>query len=116
MRLPGASLTATLLAISAAIGVTGQQPAPTGVYTLEQAEAGRIVYDANCAGCHGPNLEGSSDAAALTGINFGYFWGPRPIGELFDHISRRCRPSILGASALGASALGASALGASANK
>jgi alcohol dehydrogenase (cytochrome c) len=75
-----------LVAIPVALTTFAQQAQPTGFYTAAQAEAGRIAYDANCAGCHGLDLEGSTDAVPLTGINFEYIWGPKPIDELFQRI------------------------------
>jgi mono/diheme cytochrome c family protein len=47
-------ITVTATAIYAIVSLTAQQPAQGGAYTPEQAEAGRIAYEANCSGCHGP--------------------------------------------------------------
>ena len=63
-----------------------------GAYTQAQAEAGRTAYDVNCAGCHGPDLQGGSDAPALTGINFNNAWGSRPVNQLFTHIMQTMPP------------------------
>ena len=75
-----ASLAAVLVAIVIAIPAA-QQP-QAGAYTQRQAEAGRSAYEVSCAGCHGPDLTGSSDAPALTGPNFTGAWGARPITAL----------------------------------
>lgn len=44
-----------------------------GVYTEEQAELGSRQYRANCAACHGANLEGAS-APALSGNHLSGSW------------------------------------------
>jgi alcohol dehydrogenase (cytochrome c) len=71
-------------AVIAAYGVTllfGQQPA-AGPYTTAQANAGRTVYEANCASCHGPDLGGRNDAPQLAGTAFVSNWGNRNISDL----------------------------------
>ena len=72
----------------------GAAAAATGAYTQEQAERGRVAYDSNCSGCHGPNLnDGSSDAPPITGVNFTAFWGPRSVSDLFNHIMTTMPPT-----------------------
>src|SRR5687767_762635 len=78
-----ASAAAVLVAIVVAIPTAQQQP--SGAYTQRQAEAGRSAYEVSCAGCHGPDLTGSSDAPALIGPNFTGAWGSRPVTDLFSH-------------------------------
>src|ERR1700677_1747798 len=71
-------------AVIVAYGVTlllGQQPA-AGPYTTAQANAGRTVYEANCASCHGPDLGGRNDAPQLAGTAFVSNWGNRNISDL----------------------------------
>ena len=86
----------------AMIVVTAQQPPPAGgttpaqgvSYTVQQAERGRVAYDSNCSGCHGPNLDdGSSDAPPITGVNFVTFWGSRSAGDLFTYIMNKMPPT-----------------------
>jgi alcohol dehydrogenase (cytochrome c) len=89
-----ASAAAVLVAIVVAIPTAQQQP--TGAYTQRQAEAGRAAYEVSCAGCHGPDLTGSSDAPALTGPNFSGAWGGRPINELFNHVMQTMPPQAPG--------------------
>ena len=89
-----ASAAAVLVAIVIAIPTAQQQP--TGAYTQRQAEAGRAAYEVSCAGCHGPDLTGSSDAPALTGPNFTGAWGGRPISELFRHTMETMPPQAPG--------------------
>jgi hypothetical protein len=38
--------------------LTGQEPAPSGIFTLAQAEAGRTSYAETCGKCHTPTLLG----------------------------------------------------------
>ena len=89
-----ASAAAVLVAIVVAIPTAQQQPA--GAYTQRQAEAGRTAYDVSCAGCHGPDLTGGSDAPALTGPNFSGAWGGRPLNELFRHVMETMPPQAPG--------------------
>ena len=63
-----------------------QQPAGTGPYTAEQANAGRATYQIKCATCHLPDLKGSNEASPLTGINFLNTWRDRTTSDLFNRI------------------------------
>ena len=84
-----------------AIGIFGAaiasgQPAPqvtAGPFTDAQAQAGRGVYDQNCAGCHGRNLEGSGDAPALVGGTFMLTWRTKMVSELFGQILQTMPPT-----------------------
>jgi alcohol dehydrogenase (cytochrome c) len=81
--------------ILSAVIATGQ-PAPQGTagpFTDAQAQAGRGVYDQNCAGCHGRNLEGSGDAPALVGGTFMLTWRTKMVSELFGQILQTMPPS-----------------------
>ncbi len=62
--------------------VAGQQATPAGPYTAAQATAGRAVYQASCASCHGPDLGGLSNAAPLAGGLFMGSWGDRTPADL----------------------------------
>jgi mono/diheme cytochrome c family protein len=69
-----------VLAIAVVLGVmivTAQQGTAVAPYTAAQAAAGRSLYQANCAGCHGPNLQGLNDAPQLAGAQFAWY-KPRP--------------------------------------
>jgi len=66
-----------------------QAQAPTrtvwdGVYTEEQAEKGRAVYEERCAACHGRALEGVEMAPALRGSQFLSNWNGQTVGDLFE--------------------------------
>ena len=89
-----ASAAAVLVAIVIAIPTAQQQPG--GAYTQPQAEAGRTAYEVSCAGCHSPDLTGSSDAPALIGPNFSGAWGSRPVNDLFRHVMQTMPPQAPG--------------------
>src|ERR671915_246487 len=75
---------------------TAQQQQSNAAYTQRQAEAGRNAYEVSCAGCHGPDLTGSSDAPALIGPNFTGAWGSRPVTDLFSHTMQTMPPQAPG--------------------
>jgi alcohol dehydrogenase (cytochrome c) len=81
---------------AALVGVTmiasGQQAERIGVFTTEQAEAGRIVYTARCAGCHLPDLGGRNEASPLAGPNFINAWRDRTTSDLFELIAKTMPP------------------------
>jgi len=56
------------------------------VFTTNQAETGRAVYERACADCHASNLEGDLEASALIGPNFENAWGDAVIEELLEVI------------------------------
>ena len=80
-----------LLATAAA-----QSPSPNARYTARQAAAGRLVYEANCASCHLPDLSGRNEAPPLTGGNFMRAWGRRTTGELMGRIRSTMPPGTRG--------------------
>ena len=63
-----------------------------GVYTREQAERGRGLYEGACASCHGTRLEGGS-STPLTGDQFTGSWS-RPNLTLDDlyYVVRKTMP------------------------
>jgi mono/diheme cytochrome c family protein len=76
----------------AAASVTGGTPVSgrgtgQGVYTAAQAEEGARIYAVRCAMCHGVRLEGTVETPALVGRFIGN-WAGRPLGDLFDYVSR----------------------------
>lgn len=67
----GICVIAALAAGWYALSESGGEPAPTAsdaivvpILTTEQ-ETGRILFDANCAACHGPNASGSGQGPPL---------------------------------------------------
>jgi alcohol dehydrogenase (cytochrome c) len=84
--------TAAMTALGLALVAGQQQQAATAVYTAEQAAAGRVAYQANCAACHQNDLRGRNEAPALAGPNFMSAWGRRSTRELFDLIASTMPP------------------------
>jgi mono/diheme cytochrome c family protein len=65
----------------------GQEGARTvwdGVYTSEQAARGAVLYDKECAECHGPSGAGGGMAPALVGAAFSANYDGLTVGDLFD--------------------------------
>lgn len=59
-----------------------------GVYTQEQADRGEGLYAAQCASCHGDELQGIDVAGPLSGGDFIYNWNGQPLSKLFERIHR----------------------------
>jgi mono/diheme cytochrome c family protein len=63
--------------------LTGQQPTPSGIFTVAQAEAGRAAYENTCGQCHTSTLLGRrGDAGELPPVrslsaSYQEFIGPR---------------------------------------
>jgi mono/diheme cytochrome c family protein len=55
-----------------------------GVYSEDQAKRGAVLFDKECAGCHGPDGEGGGMAPALSGAAFNANYDGQSIGDLFD--------------------------------
>ena len=81
---------AVIIAATASTIALAQTPRPNaGVFTADQAAAGRALYDQTCAGCHGVNFEGSSDAPSLAGANFILKWRSKMVSELIGEILQK---------------------------
>ena len=65
---------------------SGKQSPSAGVYTAEQANAGRATFQSTCAACHQADLQGSMDAPQLAGSNFVNAWSTRTTADLFSRI------------------------------
>lgn len=85
------------IAVAAALSVTvvaQQTPAPAGgVYTTEQAQAGRDLYARECASCHTPTLAGSGSAPPLAGNGFLTTWRNKPVRDLYGVIRASMPPA-----------------------
>ncbi len=79
----------------ALMGATLGGPAPAhgdGIYTREQADRGRMLYDVTCADCHGSKLEGGT-STPLAGSEFIASWGrPNLTLDDFYYIVRKTMP------------------------
>ena len=68
----------------------GQAPprsAKEGVYTTEQANRGKPVYDGKCASCHGSMATVTPDMAPLLNDSgFQNLWRDRSLAQLFSRI------------------------------
>jgi hypothetical protein len=63
-----------------------------GVYTVTQAERGRMVFESACIRCHGGDLGGTT-APALKGERFQSSWGGQVIETLFTKIRDTMPPN-----------------------
>jgi mono/diheme cytochrome c family protein len=63
-----------------------------GLYTKEQAQRGRALYDSSCADCHGTKLEGGT-STPLAGDDFFASWSkPELTLDDFYYIVRKTMP------------------------
>ncbi len=80
----------TLAVGAVALPAAQEPPAPSvrdGVYTDEQADRGEVLYDEQCAVCHGTIRQFVPEMAALLGDhNFRNAWRGRSLGEMFGYI------------------------------
>jgi alcohol dehydrogenase (cytochrome c) len=72
--------------------VAAQTPGGAPIYTVEQAAAGRIAYEASCASCHVSDLGGRNEAPQLAGADFMNTWRARGVGALFNYIRTTMPP------------------------
>jgi len=81
------------LAALAVATLAGQPPAAPAVFTAAQATAGRTVYQAQCASCHGPDLTGRNEAPPLVGGTFLNTWRTRTTRDLVDLMTATMPPN-----------------------
>ena len=91
MPVPLSARAVAVALIGAAVAVPAAQDPPRsvddGVYTAAQAERGQVLYDEQCAVCHGPIRAFVPEMAALLGDHtFRAKWRGRPLAELFGII------------------------------
>jgi len=72
-----------------------QRPIP-GPFNSQQAAAGRAIYQAQCSGCHLPDLAGRAEAPQLAGSNFMSTWGPRSTRALIAYMEKTMPPGKAG--------------------
>jgi mono/diheme cytochrome c family protein len=77
MRKSVAAPAAALIVMAgiAAGGLRAAETAGVPTYTATQAARGQAIYSANCAECHGKNLDDGEFAAALKGPQFAQHFG-----------------------------------------
>jgi glucose/arabinose dehydrogenase/mono/diheme cytochrome c family protein len=81
-----ARLAGIILAAALAVVAQTSRSVRDGVYTQEQANRGKTVYNEHCAVCHGAELGGGEETPALTGSTFLANWHHRSVGELFENM------------------------------
>jgi len=69
--------------------------APPALYTAAQADAGKLAFQANCAVCHGPTLEGRA-GPALKGPTFATPQAHFSVGDVFTIVSQNMPASAPG--------------------
>ena len=84
-------LTMVLVLCGGLSWVSAQQG--VGAFTAEQANAGRAVYQANCASCHMTDLAGRNEAPQLAGNNFMNTWRTRTTRDLFEFTQSTMPPT-----------------------
>ena len=89
----GQVLVCAAAAMLGAVVIGGQQPPAAGLFTADQAAAGRQAYDAGCASCHRPDLAGGNEASPLAGVNFMNAWRTRSPRELAEYIQVAMPPT-----------------------
>jgi cytochrome c len=57
-----------------------------GVYTDAQAERGGVLFQQQCARCHGANLAGTFETPPLVG-RFKPYWSGAALDTLFDYVA-----------------------------
>jgi S-disulfanyl-L-cysteine oxidoreductase SoxD len=55
-----------------------------GVYAQEQASRGKILYNQECASCHGAALDGIGQAPPLSGADFKGDWNGQTAEDLLE--------------------------------
>lgn len=63
-----------------------------GVYSKDQADRGKKIYEAQCARCHGEALLGGDDSPPLVDSHFLDQWSGKSIGSLVE-FTRTTMPS-----------------------
>jgi alcohol dehydrogenase (cytochrome c) len=91
---------AVLLCVLPFLPLADAQPLTNPSYTREQAATGKSAYAAQCASCHGVNLDDGEASPPLKGVAFRQRWGQQSAEALFTYMRSRmppARPGTLGA-------------------
>jgi mono/diheme cytochrome c family protein len=90
MHIKPAVVTPCCLAVLAAVAICQNvtRSASDGVFTVEQAKRGQTSFKANCAVCHGDEMDGGESGPSLSGDDFKLAWEGHNVGELVDRIQK----------------------------
>lgn len=86
-----AYLKAALLGSAVVLGAAAAS-AQSGASFDQQVTAGRALYAANCAACHGEAMTGGQFATTLVGPQFLSSWGGEPVGDLEAYVRSSMPP------------------------
>ena len=86
-------ITTSLFTLALATSFAQAQSTNDGIYALEQAAAGKQIYQRECAVCHGAGLTGGEGGIALVGSTFLENWLGKPYAAL-DHKTRTTMPVV----------------------
>ena len=67
-------------------GAINARAAEPPAFTMQQVTAGEVVYDRNCARCHGSSLNGGQFGPALIGDNFSAHWRGKNLANYFAKV------------------------------
>src|SRR5689334_5537656 len=84
-------MTVATVAVACGVMMVFAQQRPAGLYTQEQAAAGRAIYQTRCVSCHSADLSGR-EGPQLAGANFLAQWGDRTAGELIQFMQATMPP------------------------
>jgi alcohol dehydrogenase (cytochrome c) len=87
-----ASLRWALLCLAVLAGASVQAQERALSYSVEQSEAGRVAYLANCVMCHGPHLSDGPLGKPLKGPEFMRKYGGHSVRDLYE-VTRTTMPS-----------------------
>lgn len=87
-----AASSSLLIACSEPGGNAGMSSTGPHTYNQAQADAGATLFAANCATCHGDNLQGTPLAPMLTGADFLAKWGGQTAANLVSNIQSNMPP------------------------
>jgi alcohol dehydrogenase (cytochrome c) len=87
------TLLAAAAAVVSAIVVLQGQPPAQGLFTTDQAAAGREAYQASCSSCHLADLAGRNEAPPLAGGSFLNTWRTRTTKDLFEYMQATMPPN-----------------------
>ena len=75
---------------------TSERTTAAGVYSNEQADQGRAVFDAKCQSCHGEALDGGTLAPPLKGSEFLSSFERKPLRRIYSRIISTMPPDDVG--------------------